>query len=203
MSLYQFGKVVVRLFFRILFRLEIEGLQNIPKNSHFIICCNHKSYLDPPLLGLSMPFELRYMAKEELFHNKLFGKLITALGAFPIKRGQSDVGALRTALKLVKSGAYVVVFPEGGRSHDGYMRKGKMGAVMIAVKASANILPVGIEGTYRPFSKLTVHIGQPIDLSMYWKEKLTSGQLQELTDQKLMPAISTLAKVKTYENRNS
>lgn len=203
MSLYAFGKQVVNCFFHIVYRVKVEGRETIPKGQNYIICANHKSNLDPPLVGLCMPFPVRFMAKEELFHNKLVGSVLTMVGAFPIKRGKSDVGAMRTALKLAKDGEHVVIFPEGGRSHQDSMRKGKMGAAMIAVKSGVNILPVGVDGAYRPFGKLTVRIGKPIDLSQYFGRKVESAQLQEITDQMLMPAIAELARVKTYENRNS
>ena len=196
MALYDVGRVIVGGFFRLFFRVKITGRENIPDvNKRFVICANHKSNLDPPLVGWAMPFEIGYMAKEELFHNKLFGALITKLGAFPIKRGKSDVSALRTAISLVKDGKHIVVFPEGGRSHNDRLRKGKMGAAMVAVKAKADILPVGIEGGYKPFGRINVNIGKPIDLSGYHDKKLESGELQDITDRLLMPTISELSHI--------
>lgn len=193
MSLYSFGRIVVCGFFKLLYRLEIKGKENIPPESErFVICSNHKSDLDPPLVGLAMPFQTGFMAKEELFKFKPFGALIRKLGAFPIKRGKSDFGALRGAIHMVESGKHVVIFPEGGRSGGNDLRRGKMGAVMVAVKAKANILPIGIGGSYRPFSKLTVSIGKPIDLSPYFEAKSSSGELQEITDKMLMPKIAEL-----------
>lgn len=194
MSLYSFGRVVVAGFFKVFYRLEINGRENIPpENERFIICSNHKSNLDPPLVGLVMPFQIGFMAKEELFSFKPFGALIRKLGAFPIKRGKSDFGALRSAIHMVEKGNHIVIFPEGGRSHGDRLRKGKMGAAMVAVKSKADILPIGIEGSYKPFSKLTVNIGKPIDLSEYFDMKTNSSELQEVTDKLLMPSISELS----------
>ena len=194
MSLYSFGRVVVSVFFRVFYRLRINGRENIPDESErFIICSNHKSNLDPPLVGLAVPFQTGFMAKEELFKFKPFGALISKLGAFPIKRGKTDFGALRSAIHMVESGKHIVIFPEGGRSHGDRLRKGKMGAVMIAVKSKANILPIGIEGSYKPFTRLTVNIGEAIDLSEYFELKQNSRELQEVTDKLLMPRISELS----------
>ncbi len=194
MSLYKVGRVVVSGFFRVFFRLRINGRENIPsENEKFIICSNHKSNLDPPLVGLSVPFQIGFMAKEELFKFRPFGALITKLGAFPIKRGHSDFGALRGAIHMTEQNRHIVIFPEGGRSHGDRLRRGKMGAAMVAVKARASILPIGIEGSYKPFSRLTVNIGKPIDLSEYFDKKLTSAQLQDITDTLLMPEISALS----------
>lgn len=196
MALYDFGRHVVSGFFKVFFRVKIVGAENIPdENRRFVICANHKSNLDPPLVGLVMPFEIGFMAKEELFKNKLFGGLITKLGAFPIKRGKSDFGALRTAINLVSGGKHIVIFPEGGRSHNDRLRRGKMGAAMIAVKSNADILPIGIEGGYKPFSKITVKIGEPISLEEYFDKKPTANELQEITDKVLMPKLSELSGV--------
>lgn len=168
-----------------------------------VVCANHKSNFDPPLLGVCLPFPVRYMAKEELFKNKLFGKILSNLGAFPIRRGKSDIGALRSAINMIESGENVAVFPEGARSKENHLRKGKQGAVLIAVKSGVNILPVGISGRYRLFEKMTVRIGEEISLQEYFDKKVSSEELQEITDNKVMPAIAALAGVKTYENRNS
>ena len=202
MSFYKFAKSVVYGFLKITFRIRIEGEENIPKDVPFIVCANHISNLDPPLLGSCLPFPLVYMAKEELFHNKLFAKLITSLGAFPIQRGKGDIAALRSSVKMLQSGKKMVIFPEGGRSDGEHLRKGKPGAALIAVKARVNILPVGIRGKYKPFRKITIRIGQMIHLDEYFDKKVDSEDLRKITDERIMTAIADLAEVKTYENRN-
>lgn len=202
MSFYGFARVLVKSFYHIAFRIKIEGLENLPKDGAYVVCANHQSNLDPPLLGVCLPIRLRFMAKEELFSNKLFGSLLKSLGAFPIKRGKSDVGALRAAMKMLASGEKVVVFPEGGRSPQGHLRKGKSGAALIAVKSGVNILPIGIDGKYRLFSKITVRIGKVIPLEKYFDEKVESETLQMITDTDIMPTISQLSGVCTYENRD-
>ncbi len=196
MALYDVGRVVVNIFFRTFFRLKIEGKENIPDESErFIICANHRGYFDPPLVGIAMPFQIGFMAKEELFRNKLFGALIRKLGAFPIRRGKSDFGALRSAIKMSESGRHIVIFPEGGRSHSGRLRRGKSGAVMVAVKARANILPIGLEGSYKPFTRITIHIGELIRLDEFFDKKNTGEELQKFTDEVLMKRISELSRV--------
>ena len=202
MSFYKIARAAVKGFYRIFFRVRIEGLENIPNARAFVVCPNHTSLLDPPMLGACLPVKLRFMAKEELFKNKLFGALIRALGAFPVKRGSGDIGALKAAMRIVSEGHSLVVFPEGGRSPEGHLRRGKSGAALIALKAKADILPIGICGKYRLFSKITVRIGKPIELDEYFGEKLNSEGLQEITDKRLMPAISELSGVCTYENRD-
>lgn len=200
MSFYKVARVFVSGILHLMYRIRIEGKENIPKEGAYVVCSNHKSYLDPPMLGVCLPFPVRFMAKEELFRNKILGGILRAVGAFPIQRGRSDVGALRGAMKMLARGENVAIFPEGTRSKGDTMRKGKQGAVLIAVKAGVNILPVGIQGEYKLFHKLTIRIGKVIPLCEYFDQKVSGEELQAITDEKIMPAIGALAGVKLYGN---
>ena len=203
MSFYKVVRDIVSGVCHTLFRIKIEGRENIPEGENFVICANHISLFDPPLVGIAIPFRVRFMAKEELFKNKLFGSLLKALGAFPIKRGKSDVGALKAAISILKNGENLVIFPEGKRSKDGNLNRGKSGAALIAIKSGVNILPIGIDGKYGLFKKITVRIGKPVILEEYFGQKLETAELQKLTSETLMPVIADLAGVETYESRNS
>jgi len=203
MQIYKPVRALVSGIMHLLFRIRIEGRENIPVGQNFLICANHLSLFDPPLLGICLPIQLRYMAKEELFKNPLFGAILRAVGAFPIRRGKHDIGALRSAVKMLKDGENVAIFPEGGRSKiKGQMRKGKSGAAMIASKAGVDILPVGICGEYRLFSRMTVRIGTPISMDAYFERKVEAEELQAITNAAIMPAIAELAEVQTYESAN-
>lgn len=202
MSLYKFGKVVVSGIFHLLFRIRLEGTEHLIEGENYLVCANHVSNLDPPMLGVCLPFQTRFMAKEELFRNKLFGGLIRALGAFPVKRESRDIGAIKTALSVLKGGSSLVMFPEGGRSDGVTLRRGKHGAALVALKSNVKILPVGISGGYRLFRKNYVRIGKPLDfcdIASGDGGRETSEKLQELTDNYLMPEIARLAEMKMYE----
>lgn len=203
MSFYKVARALVNTFLKIAFRIKVEGAENIPSEGALVVCSNHQSLCDPPMLAMCMPFELNFMAKEELFKNRLFGGLISALGAFPVKRGTGDIGALKIAIKVLGEGRRLVIFPEGARSPEGYMRKGKAGAALIAVKARANILPVGVCGKYKLFSRIVVRIGKPIVLEEYFGTKVGAETLQDITDNKIMKTISELSGVPIYEDRDS
>lgn len=135
----------------LLFKIEIKGRQSFPKNEPFILASNHISNLDPVVVGVGCPSKLAYLAKEELFKNKLFGFYLKALGCIPLKRGQSDVGVLRKAINILKEKP-LVIFPQGGRaeSYDtfksgvGFLQK-KTGVPVIAAKVygTDQILPKG------------------------------------------------------------
>ncbi len=203
MIIYRIVSFFLNLAFKLAFNYKVEGRENIPKDKNFILVSNHTSNLDPPLLGVSSKIFLGYMAKEELFKNKFFGGLISRLGAFPVSRGGGDIAAIKTALRLLKEGRSMVIFPEGGRSRTkGMLRKGKSGAALIATKANVGLLPVGISADLKFRGKIVVKFGEYIDLSSYYNEKLTSEKLQEITDKTIMPTIAKLAGVKVYENTN-
>ena len=198
---YNFAAALVRLFFRIMFNIEIEGLENVPKSGAYVIAPNHLSNFDPPVLGSFLPVRMAYMAKDTLFKVPLFGKLITLLGAFPVRKGGNDLSAIKTAIKVLKSGKQLVIFPEGQRSRTpGVLSEGKQGAVMVAIKAGVGIFPVGINATYKFRSKVVVKVGKYIDLSEYHGRKVSGEEMQKITDELIMPAISNLSGAKLYGN---
>lgn len=199
MNLYKVARVLVRGILHLIYRVRIEGKENIPTEGTYVVCANHKSLMDPPLLCCCLPFPVRFMAKEELFRNKLFGGLLRAVGAFPIKRGKSDIGALKSAIRMLENQEHVAIFPEGTRSKGDTLKRGKQGAALIAVKAGVNILPVGIEGDYKLFHRMTFRIGKVISLEELFEKKTTGEELQAITDERIMPSIGVLAGVKPYE----
>ncbi len=201
MFFYKIARGICLGILKIMFRFRVEGKENIPKDKNFIVVSNHTSNLDPPLLGVAAATPLTYMAKEELFKNKLFGALIRKLGAFPISRESGDIGAVKTALRLLRDGHKMVIFPEGGRSKTrGMLRKGKSGAALLAAKTGTGLLPVGIAADFKFRGRVTVKFGEYMDFSDYKGKKLSAEELQKITDEKIMPEIALLAGVKVYEN---
>ena len=190
----------VRLFYKILFKIEIEGLEKIPTDKNFVITPNHLSNFDPPLIAAFMPLDMAYMAKASLFKVPVVAQVIKAFEAFPVKRGEG-MTAIRTAIRILRSGKSLVIFPEGMRVRTpGVLGKGKQGAVMIATNAGVGILPVGIEATYKFRSRVKVTIGDYIDFSEYKGQKLTVEDIQNITNEVLMEKIAVLSGARTYGN---
>jgi len=154
-----------------LFRLRATGVQNVPRDGGFVLAANHWSNFDPWPLGLPLfPRRfLRFMGKSELFWFPL-GAIITAGGAFPVRRGQRDEEAIATAVGLCRDGHVVVMFPEGTRRQKGLRKKYKArwhsGAARIALDAGVPLVPAGIAGTNRlsRLGPLRVAYGAPIEL---------------------------------------
>lgn len=190
-AFYSLARNVVRGVLSPLYRFEVIGKENVPKDGGILLCSNHIDNLDPPVVGITCPRKVSFMAKEELFKVPVLGGIIRQLQAFPVKRGLSDREALRKGLKLLKDGGVLGLFPEGTRSRDGQLGKGLAGAGFFALRTDAHVIPCAIIGPYKKFSKVKVVYGKPIDLSEYREnragaEEVTAvimGEIQKLIDQ--------------------
>lgn len=160
-----FVRYTVMGIYKLFYNFRIEGWENVPEKEGVIIASNHRSYADPVILTMPMKRPVTYMAKEELFHNKIFGAFIRFLGAFPVKRGAGDMQVIDDCVDILESGRNVVIFPEGTRSKENKVGRGKTGVALIAAKSGADVLPMGIvfEGPKLHFrSKVTLKIGKLI-----------------------------------------
>ncbi|MEK3953304.1 1-acyl-sn-glycerol-3-phosphate acyltransferase [Psychrobacillus psychrotolerans] len=188
MNLYSFAKTVVFSALKPLYRFEVIGTEHFPKDGGILLCSNHINALDPPVVGILAPRPVHFMAKAELFNVPLLKGILPGVNAFPVKRGLSDRDALRTAIKLLKSGEVVGLFPEGTRSKDGKLGKGFSGAGFFALRGEANVVPCAIIGPYKPFKKLKVVYGEPIDIAPYRERKASADEVTE----KIMEKIAEL-----------
>jgi 1-acyl-sn-glycerol-3-phosphate acyltransferase len=146
--LYAVLKPIAVALMRLFFRLEVVSPGLVPATGPVLIVSNHVSVLDPPFVGASAPRPLFFMAKEELFRIPLFGRLIRALNARPVRRDGSDTRALKAALAQLEEGRALLVFPEGTRGEEGQpLREGKAGVGMLAVLSGAPVVPVYVSGT--------------------------------------------------------
>ncbi|MEN1969139.1 lysophospholipid acyltransferase family protein [Lentibacillus sp. N15] len=179
MSLYKFAKFVISLLFFPLYRIRVVGEHHVPKTGPVIICSNHISNLDPPIVGITSPRGIHFMAKGELFTKRFIGRLLLALQAFPVKRGLSDRNALRKGLGILKEGHTLGLFPEGTRSKTGELGEPLAGAGFFALRSNAAIVPCFITGPYKPFRKQTVIYGKPMDIDFYRKNKSSPREAAE------------------------
>jgi len=187
MGFYEFGRVVTRVFFKVFYNLRAEGVEHIPDEGGVILCSNHISTLDPPLIGTPLNRRIHFMAKAELFKIPLFKQLITALGAFPVKRGSVSKETIRYAQRLLSEGGMIGIFPEGTRGGGGM---GKKGAASLALRTGAAVIPVAIIGSYRLFRPMKIVYGKPVDLSRFAVQS-NSETLEEATEL-IMDAIRNL-----------
>ncbi|MGL5206261.1 MAG: lysophospholipid acyltransferase family protein [Acidaminococcaceae bacterium] len=163
---YSFVKIAIYVFAKIFLRLEVTGTENIPKNGAVVIASNHLSLLDPPLIGVAATRKIHFMAKQELFV-PILGSIYRNLGAFPVRRGAADRNAIKYGIELLLAEKVLAIFPEGTRSKNGQLGKAEPGALMMAGKARAAIVPTAISGTNlsssgRIWPKVKVKFGKPI-----------------------------------------
>lgn len=179
---YRFARAVVRVVCAPFFWRKVIGRENIPKTGGVILALNHRSNWDVVIAGLSCPRPLNFMAKKELFENKMLGWLIRHLNAFPLARGTGDIKAVKTAMGRLKAGEVLQLFPEGTRVKDGSDVDAKAGVAMFATRAKVPVVPGVIVGDYRAFHRITVVFGKPIYLEEYYGQKLEMQQLHKISD---------------------
>lgn len=181
---YAILKFILQILFKIFLRLEVKGAENIPATGPLVIASNHLSLLDPPVIGVAATRKVNFMAKQELFVPVL-GAIYKELGAFPVKRGGADRAAIKYGIDLMLNGEVLAIFPEGTRSKTGALGKAAPGALMMAGKAKAAIVPTCVKGTDlkrqgKLWPKVSVTFGKPI----YFPEAapMTKELLHELTE---------------------
>ena len=187
---YAFVKFVFKFVLLVLFRIKTVGKDRVIEGGT-ILAVNLKSNWDPLAIWATCPRRLAYMAKSELFKFKPFGALLKAVGVFPVHRGKGDIGAVKTALSILKQEKPMVIFPEGRRVKEGERCEIKPGVTMLATHAKVPVIPVRICGKYRLFHRITVIYGEPIFLDEYYGEKLTVEKMQSLS-QSIMQQVYSL-----------
>lgn len=181
-----FVKTCVKIFTLIVFRVKTYGQENIEKNVPYIMCANHTSNWDPPILYTATKREMYMMAKEELFKNKFIYWFAKKTNIFPVKRGKQDIESMKKSLKVLSDNKILTIFPEGTRN--GIKKNGKIqnGPAYLAARTGVKIIPVRIEGNFKPFTNVRIYYGKPLDFSEYKTKKpeketldLISGRLTE------------------------
>lgn len=161
------GTPLLKMFFR----LRGEGLENIPAAAPFILAANHVSYLDPLVLGATCPRPVHFIMLREFWEKPFIGWVALKSGSFPVDQRGSAAGALRRALGILHAGKVLGIFPEGGRSADGSLQRGKGGAALLVMKAGVPLVPAAIIGADRALARgrlfprparITVRYGRPL-----------------------------------------
>jgi 1-acyl-sn-glycerol-3-phosphate acyltransferase len=186
---------------KLFYRLKIYGLEHYyPRGA--ILAANHTSFLDPPIVSACWPEEVHFLARESLFHNKLFGSYIRCLNTHPVTGEAGDIGVMRTICALLMEGKKIVLFPEGTRSQDGELQPLKPGVAMLVARSQSAVVPVYVDGAFevwgrkrklpRPFGKITCVFGSPIT----WESvaHLDKKEAQALIVERLSAAIAGLKK---------
>lgn len=185
-------KGAIWIYCKIVYRFKVVGKENILKKGAVIICGNHRTFLDPPLIEVTCGRYTRFLAKEELTKNKFLAFLGWVFESILVKRDSKDVAALKESLKVLKNGDCLALFPEGTRNGIAKGEKVKDGAAFFAVRSGAPVIPCGIKGGEKGNKKVTITYGKPLDFSKY-KGSKDKEVLDKITDE-IMSNILELAK---------
>lgn len=174
MKLYFFLLRFLQPFSKLIFRLHYYGLENVPAQGPLIVCCNHRSVLDPFFVASifkKTKRQVRFMAKSELFeeHGRFVGSFLKKVGAFPVRREKGDMEAVKIALSVLEEGGVLGIFPQGRVVFDNTPFRPKAGFALIAARTPVPVLPVSIycEGKLTCFRKrITIRVGNLIS----WNE---------------------------------
>lgn len=187
-----FQFVITHIFYKIrlklVYRLEVQGLENVPKNNEYIVAPNHLSTLDPPMIASILPRPVAFMAKKELFENPLMRWWLNWLGSFAVDREKLSVSTIKTVLTIKKTDWVFGIFPQGTRQAPGIISDITKGFASLAKQTKCGILPIGFVGSeearHRPFSgKIIIKIGELIPYSDNVDEMVEKWitAIQELT----------------------
>lgn len=173
---------IIKTVVSTIFRIELVGAENMPKDGACVVCINHISMFDPMVTSAVVDRPIRFIGKQELFKIPVVGWYLKSINVIPIKRGSGDIGAVKASLKALKDGEVLGIFPTGTREKKNPNAKVKPGVVLIALKAQVPVIPVRIEANYRIFSKVRITIGKPVDLSTYEGKKLSQEEMSEAAE---------------------
>lgn len=185
---YSLAKFIVRTWLLVYHRRKINGLDRIPFEGPFILVGNHISYLDPFYIGAIIPRRVHFMAKHESFRHPITRWCLHKMHAFPVKRGESDLKAIRQALAVLQRGDVMGIFPEGGRRDNQELQEIKQGAAYLALKTGCPVVPVLVQGTERALPRgriflrpvrIQITIGSPIQIPSSGKSRQKQEELSE------------------------
>jgi len=181
---YIFSRHWCRFYFNLVHFGRVYNRHFVPARGPVLFVSNHQSFFDPVLVGYGLDREVDYMARDTLFENAIFSKLIRSLNAFPVKRGEADMAAIKETMRRLKEERAVLMFPEGTRTEDGRIREFKPGLGLLAKKTKVPVVPVVIDGAFeawprkspfpRPLIPIHVSYGEP-----FWPEEFARYGAEE------------------------
>ena len=167
----------------LIYRYDVEGYENLPKEGSAVLCANHIHMLDSVSIVIHIKRMIYIMVKKELMTSKIGNWFFNKLGCFAVDRGKGDMKAIESAENHLKDGDLLFIFPEGKRNGMAKGERMKKGAAMIALEAKAPIIPIGIQGSFKPFTKIKIRVGKPMDMTEYFsKEEVGARDYITLTN---------------------
>jgi len=196
---YRFGYNLSWVLARLLFSFKVTGREKIPNKGGCILAMNHESYLDPPLVGICCRRAIHFLARKTLLKWPVLGPIFPKLNVVPVDQDRADMSALKTIIKLVRSGECTIVFPEGSRTLDGKLQPAQPGLGLVIAKTGAPVVPMRIFGAHEAFPRgkwprprpIRIVVGDPMLFAQAELEG-TGRELYQRLSERVMERIAAL-----------
>lgn len=187
---YYFCRKLCVLYCKLFCRFKVHSLENLPPDTGFLLICNHQSFLDPLFCGVPYKGHLHFMARSTLYKGA-FGNLIKSFDTIPVKRGESDIKAMKLIIKKLKESKAVCLYPEGTRCTDGKVAEFKPGFGLLARRSKVPIIPAAIEGAHEIWPRGRKFPALFREVRIKYGEMITSQEINSLTDEELAQKVTS------------
>lgn len=209
---YYLAWSAARLLCDTYFQRRICNPERVPKEGAVILAANHASYMDPPLIGSSLPRDIHYLARESLFKYPGICQWLHSLNAVPVDRDGGGARGLKAILDRLLGGAGIILFPEGTRTHDGQLQAGRSGIGLAVIKSNAPVIPVRVFGTYEAWGRhrawprphpVVVKFGHAIDFRALREEarRCSKARLKEIYQEVTDRIMAEIARLEPYADK--
>ena len=175
-------RFVYYVFYKLVFRLKKVNEENLPKEGAYIVCANHINMLDALAVVCSCKRKVRFICKDSMFKVKALGWALKLSNTIPINREKNDIESMKRSIRALKNGDVLGVFPEGTRKGMEKNLKAKSGAAFFSLKTGTPVVPIGIQGSFKPFTKVKLVFGKPLDFSEYYGKEKDKEALEKVTE---------------------
>lgn len=175
-------KIVYIFFYKLVYRLKKVNEKNLPESGAYIICANHVNMLDALAVVCSCKRKVRFICKDSMFKNKALGWALKLSDTIPLNREKNDIESMKRSIKALKNGDVLGVFPEGTRKGMEKNLKAKSGAAFFSLRTGTPVIPIGIQGSFKPFTKVKLVFGEPLDFSEYYGKEKDKEALEKVTN---------------------
>lgn len=175
-------KIINFIVYKLVYRVKVINKDRIPKEGAYIICANHINMLDALSVVCTSKRKIRFICKHSMFKVKFLGYALKLADTIPVDREKNDIESMKRTIKALKNGDVLGIFPEGTRKGMEKNVKAKNGAAFFSLKCKVNVIPLGIQGTFKPFTKVKLIYGEPLDFSEYYGKEKDKEALEKVTN---------------------
>ena len=200
MRWFRFARWCCKVFCDLFFRIHVCGRENVPDKGAFVLVSNHQSYLDPVFCGIYLKRPLYFLARDSLWKNRFFGRLISSVNTIPVKQGKADLSAMRQVISKLKEGWGVCLFPEGTRTSDGKITPFKPGFGLLCRRGGAMVVPVVIDGAFECWPRHK-KIFSPGSIEVCYGKAIPAGEVANMSDRELAEFLTDTLRRMQAESR--